>query len=126
MKKVLVVDDESEILELVRGRLKSRGYEVIAAETAKEGLKLARDERPDLILMDIMMPETTGGDAVRELQKDPATESIPVIFLSGVFGKDQQGKETRGINVGGRYYPSIGKPFEADELLAMIQDVLVP
>lgn len=120
MKKILVVDDEPEVIELVQTRLEQNNFSVISAENGQEGIEKARDESPDLILMDIIMPNISGGDAVRVLKSDEKTKDIPIIFLTAVTGSTNSAGEEEGINVGGRYYPAIGKPFDADHLLVII------
>ncbi len=122
MKKILVVDDEPEIIELVESRLSVNNYQVISAMDGNEGIKKAEKESPDLILMDVMMPKMSGGDALRILKANEKTKDIPVVFLTGVkSNKEPTGEEDKGINVGGQYYPAVGKPFESEKLLLAIE-----
>jgi len=123
-KKILIVDDEPEIIDLVKNRLEANDYEVISATDGKEGIELAESENPDLIIMDIMMPNLSGGDAVKILKSKESTKNIPVLFLTGVFGKNDEGAATKGINVAGEYYKSISKPFKSEHLLAEIEGFL--
>jgi len=124
MKKILVVDDDSDILELIKNRLQASSYEVIAASNAMDGIKKAQQQKPDLIVMDIMMPGYTGADAVKVLKSDMATAHIPVIFLTSVVSHLSPGGESLGINVDGRFYTSIAKPFQPDKLLFEIKRVI--
>ncbi|MCA9400136.1 MAG: response regulator [Candidatus Omnitrophica bacterium] len=124
MRKILVVDDEPEIIELVEARLTANQFEVLSATDGKKGIAIAEQKKPDLILMDIMMPELSGGDAVKILKAKNETKDIPVIFLTGIYGKKMDGLESKGINVGGEYYPSIAKPFESDELISEIKALI--
>lgn len=124
MKTILIVDDEPDIVELVTNRLEAHHFRVIAASDGQEGLTKAREENPDLILMDIMMPQLSGGDAVRKLKANECTRHIPVIFLTGVYGKRMEGMEAKGINVGGEFYQAISKPFHAESLIAIINQSL--
>jgi len=117
MKRILVVDDDSDILELIKNRLQASSYEVISASNAMDGIKKAQQQTPDLIVMDIMMPGYTGADAVKVLKSDMATAHIPVIFLTSVVSHLSPGGESLGINVNGTFYTSIAKPFQADKLL---------
>ena len=117
MKKILIVDDDPEVVELVRNRLEANHYEVASAADGQIGIKKAQKEKPDLILMDIMMPNLPGGDAVRLLKSDVATKHIPLIFLTAVTANIPQGEEGRGINVDGQYYTAIAKPFKPEKLL---------
>ncbi|MBI2871455.1 MAG: response regulator [Candidatus Omnitrophica bacterium] len=81
-KKILVVDDEPEIREGILERLKACGFEVVTAENGKKGVEKARTERPDLVLMDLIMPVLDGFQAADTLKKDEATRGIPVIMLT--------------------------------------------
>jgi CheY-like chemotaxis protein len=81
MPKILVVDDEKNILELVRFNLEREGYEVLTSLDGARGLELARSENPDLIVLDVMLPEISGLEVCRELHLDPATKKIPIIML---------------------------------------------
>lgn len=119
MKKILVVDDEQEIVELVRARLETNGYRVISAFDGKEGVEKAKQEKPDLILMDISMPRMMGGEAAKLLKADAATKHIPIMFLTAVASKVAPGEPGSGINIGGEFIPSIAKPFDSQELLTV-------
>ena len=116
-RRVLVVDDEQEILDVVKERLEAASYEVITSRNGTDGRAKAREEKPDLILMDIMMPDMSGGDAVRALKSDASTRDIPVIFLSAVVSAKEGGEGSIGINVAGINYPAIAKPFDSQKLL---------
>lgn len=85
---------------------------------------MARSVMPDLIIMDIMMPKLSGGEAVRLLRTDNKTKHIPILFLTGVTANMPQGTEDRGINVDGQYYPSIAKPFRAEKVLLEIKRLM--
>lgn len=86
-KKVLVVDDEADVRTFLRTALVKHGYEVVTAENGVEGLRLARDEKPDLITLDLMMPKQSGTDMYRHVQKDKELVKIPVIVISGLSGR---------------------------------------
>ena len=125
MKKILIVDDEPEVIELVSTRLKEHDFDVISAGSARQGITKAEVETPDLILMDIMMPHIPGGDAVRELRANQKTCDIPVVFLTAVANsEDYARKGTERINVGGVAYDAIGKPFRPETLLKMVRKYL--
>ena len=124
MKRILVVDYDSDILELIKNRLQANNYEVISASKAMDGIKKAQQQQPDLIVMDIMMPGYTGADAVKVLKSDKATAHIPVIFLTSVVSHLSPGGESLGINVDGKFYTSIAKPFRPDKLLFEINRVI--
>ncbi len=117
-KKIFLVDDEADIEKLVRFRLQQAGYEVSVARTGSEALELARSLQPDLILLDVLIPEINGFDVCRQLRKDQETSTIPVIFftaeVSDLADIDDQVKES-----GGQEY--ILKPFSHEELEEMIR-----
>ena len=83
-QRILIVDDTKDILVVVSKRLESWGFEAVTAESGEEGLQLAQEHRPDLILLDIMMPRMKGRDVCARLKADPKTADIPVIFLTAL------------------------------------------
>ncbi len=110
-KRILLVDDTKDILLVVSRRLESWGYETLTAETGEEGLRLAMEQLPDLILLDIMMPKMKGRDVCIRLKADPRTARIPIIFLSALSLADHI---KAGLDLGADDY--IVKPFEPAEL----------
>ena len=114
-KRILVVDDTKDILLLVSRRLQSWGYEAITAASGEEGLHLAEEQAPDLILLDIMMPKMKGRDVCARLKANPKTQKIPVIFLTALGLADHV---KAGMDLGADDY--IVKPFEPAELKARI------
>ena len=118
-KRVLVVDDTKDILVVVSRRLQSWGYEPLTAETGEEGLRIAEEELPDLILLDIMMPKMKGRDVCARLKSNPRTAKIPVIFLTALGLADHI---KAGMDLGAEDY--IVKPFEPAELKERITVVL--
>ena len=121
MPKILVVDDEVHILKIIDYKLRTAGYTVIAATDGLEGLEKARVERPDLILLDVMMPRMDGFQALEALKRDPSTKAIPVFMLT-VKGKEMD--RLRGLQMGIAAY--ITKPFSPNALLARIDETLRP
>jgi DNA-binding response OmpR family regulator len=121
-KKILLVDDEKDFCFFVKGNLERTGaYDVIATTTAKEGLKLARTESPDLVLLDISMPEMSGDELAVAMGDDAETDKIPIIFLTAILTK----RETAGEiykEIGGRKF--LAKPVTTRELVAAIDAVL--
>jgi CheY-like chemotaxis protein len=124
MKTILVVDDKSDIVELVKNRLEANHYMVIVASDGNEGIKQAQQHRPDLIVMDIMMPNMSGGEAVKVLKSDAATQHIPVIFLTAVGSSVREGEEPGRVYVDGQFFPAIGKPFKPEKLLSEIKKLV--
>jgi CheY-like chemotaxis protein len=119
VSKVLVVDDEPHIVRLVSFSLSRRGYDVLEATDGPSGIELARSEKPDLILMDVMMPGMTGFDAVEKLKAEPATAGIPVVMLSA---KSQQYEQQEGLRRGAQKY--ICKPFTPSALVEAVSEII--
>ena len=116
---ILVVDDTKDILAVVSRRLMSWGYEPLTAESGEDGLKVAEERLPDLILLDIMMPRMKGRDVCARLKANPKTQHIPVIFLTALGLADHI---KAGMDLGAEDY--IVKPFEPAELKERIAIVL--
>ncbi len=114
--RILIVDDTKDILLVVSRRLESWGYETFTAESGEEGLRLASEQVPDLILLDIMMPKMKGRDVCTKLKADPKTQHIPVIFLTALGLPDHV---KAGLDLGAEDY--IVKPFEPAELKSRIE-----
>ena len=115
--QLLVVDDEETILELLSGSLRFAGYEVVTAASGSEAVRAAASSRPDLILLDVMMPDGDGFEAARRIFS--AAPEVPVIFLTAL---DAVGDRVTGFDIGADDY--VIKPFSLDEVLARIRAVL--
>ncbi|ADB53920.1 response regulator transcription factor [Conexibacter woesei] len=109
--RILVADNDEDILTLVAFRLERTGYEVLVARDGAEALARAREELPDLCVLDVMMPELTGYDVTRRLRSDPLTRAIPVILLTA---RVQEADVDRGFDAGADAY--VRKPFSPQEL----------
>ena len=116
---ILVVDDDPIIRAFTRNMLEEREYRVTIASDGEKGLELARSDRPDLVLTDLVMPYADGFDVLRCMKADPELEMIPVIVLSM---KDKERDIVRGLEMGAEDY--VVKPFHALELLARISKAL--
>jgi len=123
-KRILIVDDERDALFILEKELAARGYSVIAADNGNDAMVLAKAKRPDLIILDLEMPDIYGGDVTRMLSEDPETKDIPVMFLTGMFPKEEKGSEGRVIadhllfaNIGIFRVHSFVFAFAFDELL---------
>jgi phosphate regulon transcriptional regulator PhoB len=116
--RVLVVEDERDVAELIRYNLTREGYEVIVAPTGADALKQARDVRPDLVLLDIMVPQLNGWEVCRRLKQDADTKNIPVIMVTG---RVEEGDKVLGFEMGADDY--VTKPFSPRELIARIRAV---
>ena len=122
-KTILTVDDEERVLQLINDILSTKGYDVLTATSGKEAIRKSKKSLPDLIVMDIMMPDIDGAEAVKLLKEDPSTKDIPILFLSGIIMKEK-GKSETDINVGGDFYSALPKPFGAEELLTAVHRLL--
>jgi CheY-like chemotaxis protein len=116
---ILVIDDNEDNLFLTQTILQSAGFEVMLARNGKDGLARAQELRPQLIVMDIMMPEMNGMEVLEALRASPQTEKIPVILLTA---KTQDEDVIAGYQTGAAYY--ITKPFTAKQLLYGLRLVL--
>jgi DNA-binding response OmpR family regulator len=118
--RVLVIDDEPEITEIIKAFLSNAGYNVEIENSPIEGLEKSKSFKPDVILLDIMMPVMDGYDVCGQLKKDPQTSHIPVLFLTGKDAKDDNGMSFQS---GGDLF--IKKPFSCERLLNMVKMVLI-
>ena len=120
MKTILVVDDNASIRTLVRDYLSEQGFRVLTANNGQNALFVARQDKPDLILLDIMMPDKSGDDIAQELRDDPRLSSIPIVFLTALVTPDETG--AKASKIGGNIF--LAKPVSADELVAVIEETL--
>jgi len=120
-RRVLIVDDDESIREVLAHRLDRQGYESICAETGREGLALARTDHPDLVLLDLRLPDIDGFAVCQDLDEDPNTCHIPVIVLSGMERPDII---RRARMSGCTYY--VRKPYDPNALLVLIEHALSP
>lgn len=118
-KTILVVDDEKDLLDLIEYNLKKEGFDVLKAENGEEGIKTAKEHKPDLVLMDIMMPKMDGMEAVEKMRADDELKSIPIIFLTA---RSDEKTEVEGLNKGGDDY--ITKPISTTKLISRIKAVM--
>jgi len=116
MKKILLIEDHPPMRENLVLMLEMEGFEVICAEQGRRGLELARGASPDLILCDVMMPELDGYGVLQALRADPATATIPFLFLTA---KGEKLDQRTGMNLGADDY--LVKPVAKDEVLAAIE-----
>ena len=118
-KRILMVDDEADLIKVVHVRLAANGYEVIAASNGLEGLEKAQKERPDLILLDVMMPRMHGLDVLLKLKDNPETASIPVLMLTA---NDDTESISKARALGAKDY--IVKPFNLEALMDSVKRYL--
>lgn len=115
IKRILIVDDSPTERHVLNDMLSKAGYEVVASDNGEDAIQKARKVRPDLILMDVVMPGLNGFQATRAIARDPDTRSIPIIICTS---KSQETDKIWGMRQGARDY--IVKPVSRDELLAKI------
>ena len=119
MAKILVVDDEKQFLEMMTIRFEANGYEVITATDGKEGLTKAKSENPDIILLDVMMPEIDGFEVCKLLKNDEQYSGIPIIICTAMA---QTADLETSNKVGADAY--VTKPFDHSILLSKIEELL--
>jgi len=118
-RKILIIEDDRDIVEMVEYNLREEGYATVSALNGEEGVNLARSERPDLIILDIMLPIVDGFEVCRTLKSDNTTSHIPIIILSA---KSQETDKVVGLELGADDY--ITKPFSPRELIARIRAIM--
>ena len=91
-KRILVVDDEPDVVTVMKFTLETRGFEVVTAYDGEEGLRKVKTENPDLIILDVLMPKMYGNTLVAELENNPETKNIPIIFLSCLVNDEDRGR----------------------------------
>lgn len=116
---ILCIEDEPDMIDLIRLILTQRGYEVRGAEGGREGLEIIRGEHPDLVLLDLMMPEMDGWEVYQQMKADPETRNIPVIVITA---KSQSIDKVLGLQIA-RADDYLVKPFSPQELLASVERV---
>src|SRR6185436_3856974 len=119
MAKILVVDDEPDAVELIEFNLKAAGYEVVTAADGAEALKKSRQVNPDLVLLDLMLPEVDGLEVCKLLRRDPATSGIPIIMVTA---KAAEIDRVLGLELGADDY--VTKPFSPRELVLRVKSLL--
>ncbi|AIG03564.1 CheY family response regulator [Pseudomonas fluorescens] len=121
MARVLIVDDSPTEMYKLTGMLEKHGHQVLKAENGADGVALARQEKPDAVLMDIVMPGLNGFQATRQLSKEPETNGIPIIIVTT---KDQETDRIWAERQGAKAY--LTKPVEEDKLIEVLKLVLKP
>ncbi len=120
-KKILAIDDEPSVTRLVKLNLERTGaYEVATVNDPALALSTAREFKPDLVLLDIMMPELDGGDIASEIESDRELKGVPIIFLTAIVTKEEAGPE--GLRNRGRRF--LAKPIALEELVRCIEETL--
>ena len=120
LKCILCVEDEPEMIDLIRLILGRRGFEVIGATGGVEGLKMVREQKPDLVLLDLMMPDMDGWEVYQQIKADEKTRGIPVIVVTA---KAQSIDKVLGLHIA-KVDDYIAKPFSPQDLLNSVERVL--
>lgn len=118
--RVICVEDEAEMIDLIRLILSRKGFEVIGANGGKQGLEMIREQKPDLILLDLMMPDMDGWEVYQQVKADEATRDIPVIVVTA---KAQSIDKVLGLHIA-KVDDYISKPFSPQELMDSVEQVL--
>jgi CheY-like chemotaxis protein len=113
-KKIFLVDDEEETLILLANILKRNGYDVITASRGKDVVELTKKIKPDLIILDIIMPDMSGADVSAALDNDPETREVPIIYLTASMTKEQEAEHRDTVL---RHINMVAKPVTEEELL---------
>lgn len=119
MAKILVVDDEKDIAELIRYNLKNEGFSVIEAYDGEAAIKMVKTQRPDLLILDLMLPGMNGIDVCKAIRANPETAHLPIIMLTA---KADEVDKIIGLEIGADDY--ITKPFSVKELMARVRTIL--
>jgi len=120
MKKVLIVEDNVDISSNIGYMLSQLGYLAFVAKDGAEGIAMAKEKLPDVIIMDLMLPDMMGGEVVSTIKKHSPCNGVPVIFLTALMSKEDAG-EINTIMVDGKRYPALAKPFDFPQLLKIIE-----
>jgi len=116
MKKIMVVDDEEDVLETVAMVLNQNGFETITTDNGKKGISEAKKHKPNLILLDVMMPDMTGYEVVEKLSQHSSTKGIGIILLSAITATEDEKKKIKK----GAVRDFIEKPFDIDDLVRRV------
>ena len=122
-RKVLIIDDDPGMVRLAEKWFRVDGYDVVGALSGESGIERAKEETPDLILLDFMIPDINGVDVARKLFEDDVTKDIPIIFMTIVIGvENDQGDEQ--VDVDGRFYRAFAKPLHTKKLLSVARKLI--
>lgn len=119
-KKILMVDDEPDILRVLDKRLTLEGFEIISTDDGLQAPSLAKSHQPDMIILDLQMPNIDGGELAYQLKADPSTEHIPILFLSSLISGEESHRMKH--NCGGN--PIVSKSIKIPALIAMINKLI--
>lgn len=118
-KKILIIDDEEDMLKLLKIRLQQENFNVVVAEDGDVGIKMAEQELPDMIILDIMMPKMDGYTCLKEIRKLPKIKDTPVLLLSG-----KEEEKVKDLFAFQKISGYMEKPFELDNLVSKVKEIL--
>ncbi len=118
-KKILVIEDESDARRMLSLALKSSGYVVFGAENGEEGLKIFKEEKPDLVILDVVMPIMDGWEVLKRIKAGFKSKRVPVIMVTG---KTEDADKVKGYTYGADFY--VTKPYNIQKLLLAIRDII--
>jgi len=119
LKKILIVDDEEEVVEFLSTVLSRANFQTFPCTRGKEALTLAEEILPDLIILDIVMPDIEGGEVASLLAAKPQTAKIPIMFLTGILTKEEEASRTKS----GKHF-MLAKPTTSEEVIAKVNEIL--
>jgi len=119
-KTILIVDDEPDVLTVLKKGLTGAGFDVLTADNGSDALRITHDRHPDIVILDVLMPDISGGSVGLTLQEDPKTKDIPIIFLSCTFS--DRGTHEKGPLFAGHI--RLAKPYDMGELLEAVRQHL--
>jgi len=119
LKKILVMEDEPDALMMLSMALKSSGYIVFGAPNGEEGLKIFREEKPDMVILDVVMPGMDGWEVLQKIKAGFKSKRVPVIMLTG---KSEDADKVKGYDYGADFY--VTKPYNIQKLLPVIRDII--
>ena len=122
-KKILVIDDDTILVRILDKSLRADGYEVIGALKGGTGIERAKNEHPDLIVLDLMLPDIGGTEVTRRLKGDPQTKDIPILFITVTMGVEND-KGDEHIEIDGKKYRIFAKPLHNRKLLSTIRKLI--
>ena len=123
MEKIWLVDDDLNFANLTKVALVKNGYEVEIFQDARKAIEEVKKRKPDLILMDMVMPQLSGAEAIKKLKDNSDLAQIPVIILTGTLSPEEYSEMTR-IAIDGKVYKTLCKPYEINELIRVVKESL--
>ena len=119
-KKILVIEDDPQVLRLCDHILAQEGFEIVKASSGTEALKKIQEQRPDLLIVDLMLPDMNGAEIIQEAKTKYACQA-PVIFLTGMITKKEEEVNNITLKVENQNYPAIAKPFDRSQLIDLVK-----